>query len=87
MGWEEEDMERHELLLLGLQLSVGALLGQGGMSNYPGSKIDGSRGSNPIVEPLLLWAGVCLEYCVQLWGSQHRKDMDLLERVQRGPPR
>ncbi|PKU40661.1 hypothetical protein llap_9028 [Limosa lapponica baueri] len=27
--------------------------------------------------------GPCLEYCVQLWGLQHRKDMDLLERVQR----
>ncbi|KFQ97077.1 hypothetical protein Y956_06669, partial [Nipponia nippon] len=24
-----------------------------------------------------------LEYCLQLWGPQHRKDMDLLERVQR----
>ncbi|KFW73026.1 hypothetical protein AS28_12247, partial [Pygoscelis adeliae] len=24
-----------------------------------------------------------LEYCVQLWGPQHRKDMDLLERVQK----
>ncbi|PKU32121.1 hypothetical protein llap_17576 [Limosa lapponica baueri] len=24
-----------------------------------------------------------LEYCIQLWSSQHRKDMDLLERVQR----
>ncbi|KFU84556.1 hypothetical protein M959_02710, partial [Chaetura pelagica] len=25
-----------------------------------------------------------LEYCVQLWNSQHKKDVDQLERVQRG---
>ena len=24
-----------------------------------------------------------LEYCIQAWGPQHRKDMDLLERIQR----
>ena len=24
-----------------------------------------------------------LEYCIQLWGPQHKKHMDLLERVQR----
>ncbi|GAB0185082.1 cAMP-dependent protein kinase inhibitor alpha [Grus japonensis] len=26
-----------------------------------------------------------LQYCVQLWGPQYRRDMELLERVQRRP--
>ncbi|GAB0187915.1 cAMP-dependent protein kinase inhibitor alpha [Grus japonensis] len=26
-----------------------------------------------------------LEYCVQLWGPQYRRDMELLQRVQRRP--
>jgi len=24
-----------------------------------------------------------LEYCIQVWGPQYRKDVELLERVQR----
>ncbi|GAB0194621.1 hypothetical protein GRJ2_001927400 [Grus japonensis] len=26
-----------------------------------------------------------LEYCIQLWGAQYRRDIELLERVQRRP--
>ncbi|GAB0191048.1 hypothetical protein GRJ2_001570100 [Grus japonensis] len=28
-----------------------------------------------------------LHYCIQLWGPQYNKDMELLERVQRMPQR
>ena len=34
-------------------------------------------------EVILPFLSPHLEHSIQLWGPQHRKDMDLLERVQR----
>ena len=32
----------------------------------------------------LLWGPICIqEYCIQDWGPQYRKDVELLERAQR----
>ncbi|KAK4816775.1 hypothetical protein QYF61_022887 [Mycteria americana] len=42
-----------------------------------------SRSSEVILLPYSTLGRPHLEYCVQLWSPQHRKDLDLLERAQR----
>ncbi|GAB0181428.1 hypothetical protein GRJ2_000608100 [Grus japonensis] len=40
--------------------------------------------SREVILPLYLALGIPhLQYCIQLWGPQYRRDMELLERVQR----
>lgn len=43
----------------------------------------GQQGEGGNSDPLLCSYESCVEYCVQLWCSQYKKDMDLLEWVQR----
>ncbi|KAK4829585.1 hypothetical protein QYF61_005685 [Mycteria americana] len=52
---------------------------------YPGlhQKQRGQQVEGGDSAPLLRAGETPLQYCLQLWGPQHRKDMDLLERVQR----
>jgi len=52
---------------------------------YPGlrQKSVASRSTEGILPLCSTLVRPHLEYCIQLWSPQHRKDMDLLEQVQR----
>ncbi|KAJ7404525.1 hypothetical protein WISP_145112 [Willisornis vidua] len=75
---------RTELLTL-TTLPMGEITSQV-VSNLTLSCIKSSMSSRSRVVILSLYSALvrpCLECCIQLWDPQHRKDIDLLKRVQR----
>ena len=47
----------------------------------------GNRKREVIVAVCSVLMRAHLEYCIQAWGAQHKKDMELLEQVLRRPQR
>ena len=56
---------------------------------YPGlhQQSSGSRVTEGTVPLCSILVKSHLEYCIQVWSSQHKKDVELLEWVQRKPQR
>ncbi len=58
-------------------------------TNHIRGGIEGSMASwvREVILPLTVLVRRCLEYCVQMWSPQYRRDMDLLEHIQRRAPK
>ncbi|GAB0192526.1 hypothetical protein GRJ2_001717900 [Grus japonensis] len=90
--WIESSPEEKDLGLLGdkklnATLSVCACTPESQL--YPGlhQKQRDQQVKGGDSAPLLCSHETFLQYCIQLWGPQDKKDMELLERVQRRPQR
>jgi len=85
--WKERSPEEKDLGVLVKELNMAqqrALTGQKASRNLGCIKSSVASRSREVILPL--YAALVrphLESCIQLWSLQHRKDMDLLEQVQR----
>ncbi|KAK4825261.1 hypothetical protein QYF61_025722 [Mycteria americana] len=91
-GWDaiQKDLDKLEkwahVKLMRFNKAKGKVLHLAQKANHIPGCIKRSVASRLREVILLLYSALVrshLEYCVQLWGLQHRKDMDLVEQVQR----